>query len=163
MGYAQRAVAQADSGGRQGDAHSSAAVSWAECKKEGQHPAPRRLRRLLPIGSCSAEGGPLIAGLCERDPPAHGGPRSRHAFACESESAIVTVELRNTPPALGSPFPPRRGIYSLELEQRAQQHRDCLRVQKRRAACATLPGKLTTTRSVPAEKPAVTIGKRKIA
>ena len=49
----------------------------------------------------------------------------------------------------------------MELEQRAQQHRDCLRVQKRRAACATLPGKLTTTRSVPAEKPAVTIGKRK--
>ena len=29
----------------------------------------------------------------------------------------------------------------MELEQRAQQHRDCLRVQKRRAACATLLGK----------------------
>ena len=30
-----------------------AAVSWAECKKEGQHPAPRRLRRVLPVGCCS--------------------------------------------------------------------------------------------------------------
>ena len=71
MGYAQRAVAQADSGGRQGDAHGSAAVSWAECKKEGQHPAPRRLRRVLPIGSCSAEGGPLVAGgpAQKRAPP----------------------------------------------------------------------------------------------
>ena len=126
--------------------------------------------RLLLGGRGASDRRPVFAARCsaaadrqagERDPPAHGGPRSRHAFACESESAIVTVELRNTPPALGSPFPPRRGIYSLELEQRAQQHRDCLRVQKRRAACATLPGKLTTTRSVPAEKPAVTIGKRK--
>ena len=177
MGYAQRAVAQADSGGRQGDAQGSAAVSWAECKKEGQHPAPRRLRRLLPIGSCSAEGGPLIAGLClplavpqqqtdrqasaTRQPTeAHAPGMHLHVRASQQSSPLNSATIA---PALGTPFPPRRGIYSLELEQRAQQHRDCLRVQKRRAACATLPGKLTTTRSVPAEKPAVTIGKRKIA
>ena len=91
---------------------------------------------------------------------AHAPGMHLHVRASQQSSPLNSATIA---PALGSPFPPRRGIYSLELEQRAQQHRDCLRVQKRRAACATLPGKLTTTRSVPAEKPAVTIGKRKIA
>ena len=87
---------------------------------------------------------------------AHAPGMHLHVRASQQSSPLNSATIA---PALGSPFPPRRGIYSLELEQRAQQHRDCLRVQKRRAACATLPGKLTTTRSVPAEKPAVTIGK----
>ena len=75
--------------------------------------------------------------------PRQGGTRSRrgmhlHVRASQQSQPLSSVTIA---PALGTPFPRRRGIYSLELEQRAQQHRDCLRVQKRRAACATLLGK----------------------
>ena len=84
-----------------------AAVSWAECKKEGQHPAPRRLRRVLPIGCCSAGGGPPVAGGAARKRR----PASERVLGRADPLLSLFLLLLRRPSPLRSSYPalsPRR-------------------------------------------------------